>query len=57
MEGMPNCGIQYLYMYINTDKEKRIEIFEDTMRLCRENAKLADAIKNFQSQHKILCRK
>lgn len=32
-------------MYINPDKEKRKEIFEDTMRLCRENAKLAGAIK------------
>ncbi|MGN0587715.1 MAG: TIGR02452 family protein [Oscillospiraceae bacterium] len=30
---------------MNEDTEKRIEIFEDTMRLCKENAKLAEAIK------------
>lgn len=30
---------------MNDDREKRIEIFEDTMRLCKGNAKLAEAIK------------
>lgn len=33
----------------NDDREKRIEIFEDTMRLCRENARLAAAIKASQA--------
>lgn len=31
-------------MYMNDDHNTRIEIFEDTMRLCRENTKLAEAI-------------
>lgn len=39
-------------MYINPDKEKRREIFEDTMRLCRENAKLTDAIKTSKANTK-----
>lgn len=39
-------------MYMNNDKEKRIEIFEDTMRLCKENAKLAKAINTSKANTK-----
>ncbi|MGN0608690.1 MAG: TIGR02452 family protein [Oscillospiraceae bacterium] len=37
---------------MNNDTEKRIEIFEDTMRLCKENAKLAEAIKTSKANTK-----
>lgn len=32
-------------MYMNNDRDIRIEIFEDTMRLCKKSTKLAEAIK------------
>lgn len=49
---MTPFGHTAFIMFMNDDREKRIEIFEDTMRLCRENAKLAEAIKASQANTK-----
>lgn len=32
-------------MYNNDDREKRVRIFEDTMRLCKEDASLSEAVR------------
>lgn len=40
------------FMHIDNNREKLIEIFEDTMRLCRENAELSEAIKYTQENTK-----
>lgn len=40
------------FMHIDNNREKLIEIFEDTMRLCRENDELSESIKYSQESTK-----
>ena len=42
-------------MFYNDSKEKRINIFEDTMYLCRQNEQLKNSVKN-SMQNQILIR-
>lgn len=41
---MTEQGHTRIGMYNNDDREKRVLVFEDTMRLCKENPKLSEAI-------------